>query len=192
MADVLLELNTMMPTADIVAQIPFHDDFSDDLNSEWNFESNDDIRDDQDTNVSAVITLNLTLISYQIPMQPTHKRGPRGMITNHLVLLVVVQMEPVILEEPLMLEALVMLEGPLMVDVLVMQEGPLVLNLVIHFLLRQVMINSRRNFFIREDIKDNRHYTFMSDTLDDELHLGKFFRDKEHLKIVVGLYAMKK
>ncbi|XP_060968443.1 uncharacterized protein LOC133035997 [Cannabis sativa] len=32
----------------------------------------------------------------------------------------------------------------------------------------------------------------MGGTPGGELHVGKFFRDKEHLKMVVGLYAMKK
>ncbi|XP_060968553.1 uncharacterized protein LOC133036091 [Cannabis sativa] len=46
--------------------------------------------------------------------------------------------------------------------------------------------------FTREDIEDHSHYISMGGTPVKELHLGNFFRDKEHLKIVLGLYAMKK
>ncbi|XP_062078696.1 uncharacterized protein LOC133783165 [Humulus lupulus] len=50
----------------------------------------------------------------------------------------------------------------------------------------------KAQMFTREDIEDNSHYISMGGTSGGEIHLGKFFRDKELLKKVAGLFAMKK
>ncbi|XP_060974177.1 uncharacterized protein LOC133039328 [Cannabis sativa] len=50
----------------------------------------------------------------------------------------------------------------------------------------------KEKMYTREDIEDHSHYISMAGTPGGELHVGKFFRDKEHLKMVFGLYAMKK
>uniref|UniRef100_A0A803PZH6 Uncharacterized protein n=1 Tax=Cannabis sativa TaxID=3483 RepID=A0A803PZH6_CANSA len=54
--------------------MPFHDEFGDGPDWKGYFDGNDDVRDSQEIEVP---TLNVTPLSYKIPMQPTLRIRPR-------------------------------------------------------------------------------------------------------------------
>ncbi|ERM93428.1 hypothetical protein AMTR_s03969p00000420, partial [Amborella trichopoda] len=192
-ADVLPELNNMMPSADIVAQMPFIDGFFDGPDPECYVEGNDGVRDDQGTEAPAAVPLNLTPLSYQIPPRPpTRKRMPRRENcqtpgtsssrpgeTSHA-------RGTTDSTGPNNGRETNDISGP--TDA----RGTNVTGWSDPFSSSTSYGKFKEKMYTREDIEDHSHYISTGGTPGGELHVGKFFRDKEHLKMVVGLYAMKK